>query len=252
MRGRWKTAALFLGAAVVLLAAAAWFLLRTETGGRLLSAALEAGVRGGKLSMREMVLLENPELMRAIARGGAFGGEFSRAVAEDMFNREGPGVAHAKAKTRVEELAPRTWLVRLPIVNVVLFETDEGLVLVDTAMAPGGPAVLEAIRSVSDAPIHTVIYTHGHVDHAYGTWAIMQAGETPQIIAHDLLKPRFERYIRLRGSLAKYMSQPEEQLPASEADLVWPTRYFSDRLELEIGGETFVLQHHKGETDDQL
>ena len=48
------------------------------------------------------------------------------------------------------------------------------------------------------------------------------------------------------------MSQPEEQLPASETDLVWPTRYFSDRLELEIGGETFVLQHHKGETDDQL
>jgi alkyl sulfatase BDS1-like metallo-beta-lactamase superfamily hydrolase len=48
------------------------------------------------------------------------------------------------------------------------------------------------------------------------------------------------------------MSQPEDQLPASESDLVWPTRYFSDRLELEIGGEIFVLQHHKGETDDQL
>jgi alkyl sulfatase BDS1-like metallo-beta-lactamase superfamily hydrolase len=80
----------------------------------------------------------------------------------------------------------------------------------------------------------------------------MEAGETPQIIGHELLEERFNRYIRLRGSLAKYMSQPEEQLPASESDLVWPTRYFSDRLELEIGGETFILQHHKGETDDQL
>ena len=48
------------------------------------------------------------------------------------------------------------------------------------------------------------------------------------------------------------MSQPEHQLPHSGEDLVWPTRYFSDRLELKIGGETFVLQHHKGETDDQL
>ena len=34
--------------------------------------------------------------------------------------------------------------------------------------------------------------------------------------------------------------QPEEQLPASASDLVWPTRYFSDRLELEIGGEAIT------------
>jgi alkyl sulfatase BDS1-like metallo-beta-lactamase superfamily hydrolase len=249
---RWKRAALFVGAVVLLLAGAAWFLLRTETGGHLLAAILEAGVRGGKLSVREMVLLEHPELMGAIARGGAFGGEFSRTVAENMFSREGPGVAEARAKTRVEALAPRTWLVRLPIVNVVLFETDEGLVLVDTAMAPGGPAVLEAIRSVSQAPIHTVIYTHGHVDHAYGTWALMEAGEKPEIVAHERLPDRFRRYLRLRGSIAKYMSQPVESLPDEEADLVWPTQTFRDELVLTIGGERFVLRHHRGETDDQL
>jgi alkyl sulfatase BDS1-like metallo-beta-lactamase superfamily hydrolase len=157
-----------------------------------------------------------------------------------------------REKTSVIEVGPRSYLIRMPIVNAAFFETDEGIVLVDTGMGPSGPAILDAIRSVSDKPIHTIIYTHGHVDHAYGTWAIMEAGETPQIIGHELLEERFNRYIRLRGSLAKYMSQPEEQLPASESDLVWPTRYFSDRLELEIGGETFVLQHHKGETDDQL
>ena len=204
------------------------------------------------LDTRTLVLAENPGIVSRIAEGGAFGGEHSLPAAQNMFGRTEDAIADIREKTRVIEVAPRSYLIRMPIVNAVFFVTEAGVVLVDTGMGPAGPAVLEAIRSVTEAPIHTVIYTHGHVDHAYGTWAILEAGETPQIVAHELLEDRFNRYIRLRGSLAKYMSQPKEQLPSSTADLAWPTRYFSDRLELEIGGETFVLQHHKGETDDQL
>ena len=215
-------------------------------------AAVQVVANAADIDTRMMVLAENPELIARVAEGGSFGGEFSLAAAQNMFGRVDSAIEDVKDKSEVIEVGPRSYLIRMPIVNAAFFETDEGIVLVDTGMAPAGPAILDAIRSVSQQPIHTIIYTHGHVDHAYGTWAIMEAGETPEIIAHDLLKPRFERYIRLRGSLAKYMSQPEDQLPASESDLVWPTRYFSDRLELEIGGETFVLQHHKGETDDQL
>jgi alkyl sulfatase BDS1-like metallo-beta-lactamase superfamily hydrolase len=216
------------------------------------SSAIEVVANAADVDTRMMVLAENPELISRISEGGSFGGEQSMAAAQNMFGRTEDAIEDIRNKTTVIEVGPRSYLIRMPIVNAAFFETDEGIVLVDTGMGPAGPAILEAIRSVSDKPIHTIIYTHGHVDHAYGTWAIMEAGETPQIIAHDLLEERFNRYIRLRGSLAKYMSQPEEQLPRSEADLVWPTRYFSDRLELEIGGETFVLQHHKGETDDQL
>ena len=215
-------------------------------------AAVQVVANAADIDTRMMVLAENPELIARVAKGGSFGGEFSLAAAQNMFGRVDSAIEDVKDKSEVIEVGPRSYLIRMPIVNAAFFETDEGIVLVDTGMAPAGPAILDAIRSVSEQPIHTIIYTHGHVDHAYGTWAIMDAGETPEIIAHDLLKPRFERYIRLRGSLAKYMSQPEDQLPASESDLVWPTRYFSDRLELEIGGEIFVLQHHKGETDDQL
>jgi len=204
------------------------------------------------LDTHGLLFLEHPELIDAIKRGGSFGGHYSPAIARGMFFRTGKGVKDAKKMTEIEELAPRTWLIRLPIVNAVLFETDEGLVLVDTGMAPGGPAILDAIRKVSDKPLHTVIYTHGHVDHAYGTWALLEAGETPQIIAQENLIGRFNRYIRLRGSIAKYMSQPVESMPKSEEDLVWPTRTFRDRLELMIGGEKFVLVHASGETDDQL
>ena len=216
------------------------------------SAAIEVVAEKANLDTRTMVLMENPEIISRLGEGGGFGGEHSVEAATNMFGRTEAAIEDVRKHTRVVEVAPRSYLIRLPIVNAAFFETDEGIVLVDTGMGPAGPAVMEAIRSVSEAPIHTVIYTHGHVDHAYGAWAILEAGESPQIIAHERLKDRFHRYIRLRGSLARYMSQPLEQLPASEADLVWPTRYFSDRLELEIGGETFVLQHHRGETDDQL
>jgi glyoxylase-like metal-dependent hydrolase (beta-lactamase superfamily II) len=215
-------------------------------------AAVDVVAERADLGLRQRVLLEHPEIVQAVRRGGSFGGDFSPEVAQNMFSRDPEVIDAAREMTHVVEVAPRTWHIRLPIVNAVLFETDAGLVLVDTGMAPAGPALLAAIRQVSDRPLHTIVYTHGHVDHAYGTWALMEAGETPEIIAHERLPKRFERYIRLRGSIARYMSQPPEQLPARRDDLVWPTRTFRDRLELEIGGETFVLVHHPAETDDQL
>lgn len=213
---------------------------------------VDAVVERTDLSLRQRVLLEHPQILQAIRRGGSFGGDFSPAVAQNMFSRDPEVIDEARAMTRVIEVAPRTWHIRLPIANAALFETDAGLVLVDTGMAPAGPAIRDAIRQVSDSPIHTIVYTHGHVDHAYGTWALVEPGETPEIVAHERLPARFERYIRLRGSIARSMSQPPEQLPASRDDLVWPTRTFRDRLELEIGGETFVLVHHPAETDDHL
>ncbi|MEH6588045.1 MAG: MBL fold metallo-hydrolase [Halioglobus sp.] len=223
-----------------------------DTANKAKSAAVEVVGNSAGIETRTMVLAENPGIISRLMEGGSFGGEYSISAAQNMFGRTEDAIEDVRKKTHVVEVGPGSYLIRMPIVNAAFFVTEEGVVLVDTGMGPAGPAILDAIRSVTDKPIHTIIYTHGHVDHAYGTWAIMEAGETPQIIAHDSLEPRFNRYIRLRGSLAKYMSQPEEQLPASPSDLVWPTRYFSDRLELEIGGETFVLQHHKGETDDQL
>lgn len=223
-----------------------------DTANKARTAAVEVVGNSAGVKTRTMVLAENPEIISRLMEGGSFGGEYSIEAAQNMFGRTKSAIEDVRKKTHVVEVGPGSYLIRMPIVNAAFFVTEEGVVLVDAGMGPAGPAVLDAIRSVTDKPIHTVIYSHGHVDHAYGTWAIIEAGETPQIIAHDLLKPRFNRYIRLRGSLARYMSQPEDQLPASTSDLVWPTRYFTDRLEIEVGDETFILQHHKGETDDQL
>ena len=216
------------------------------------SSVVNKAIESGKIDTRMALLLENPRLAKRLYEGGSFGGEMSISAAQNMFGRVPEAIEDVKSKTTITPYGDRAWLIRMPIVNAVLFETDAGLVLVDTGMAPAGPAILDAIRSVSDKPLHTIIYTHGHVDHAYGTWALLEAGETPQIVAHENIMPRFERYVMLPGSLAGYMSQKQQQFPRSLDDLALPNNLFEYRLELEIGGETFVLQHHKGETDDQL
>ena len=222
-------------------------------GERAVGLALGTVARTFSGDVRLQILAENPDLLAAIRRGGSFGGTYSVAVARGMFSRDPEAIEDVREGMEVIELAPRTFHLRMPIVNATLFETDEGLVLVDTGMAPAGPALLEAIRGISDKPLHTIIYTHGHVDHAYGTWALLEGtGESPQIIAQENLPARFDRYLRMRGSLARYMSQPLETLPQKPEDLVWPTRTFRDRLDLEIGGETFILFHYPAETDDQL
>ena len=197
------------------------------------------------------LVLSDPDLTDAIVGGGAFGGAYSPVVAQNMFDVDHTeAIEDAKRLVEIVPVGDRQWLVRLPIVNSAVFETDEGIVVVDTGMGPGGPAILAAIRTVSDAPIHTIIYTHAHVDHCMGTWALLDDG--PEIIAHADAARRFERYVRTRGSVSRYMSQPLASFPAGDSDWVPPTRTFRDTLSVTIGGEQFDLVHRRGETDDQL
>ena len=217
-----------------------------------LALALSALAAQAQQDARALLMREHPALAAALQRDAGFGGANSALVANRMHSRDAAAIADSRAKTRVEQAAPRTWLIRMPFVNAVLFETDAGLVLVDASHSPGGPGLLDAIRSVSSRRIHTVIYTHSHADHAFGTWALLEAGERPEIVASEELLEGFEQLLKLRGSIAKYNNQRFEDGPARREDFVWPTRTFRGSLALEIGGERFVLTHCKGETDDQL
>lgn len=202
---------------------------------------------------RKLVLMENPSLIGRIKEGASFGNEyFSVSAAQNMFGRDEEAIDDIIDKTEIIKVSKNVWSIHLPIVNCSVIETEEGLVLIDVGMTPAGPAILKSIQSISKKKIHTIIYTHGHVDHSYGTWALLEDGTKPQIIAHENLPLRFNRYLKLRGSMAKYMSQPIEQLPKDSTDLIWPSKLFRDELEIQIGGITFFLKHFEGETDDQL
>jgi len=203
---------------------------------------------------RRAVVQETPGIGRVIARGGAFSSEFSQVIANRMYSRlDSAAAADARAKLRIEPHGPRTWLLRLPFVNIALFETDEGLVLIDTGYAPAGPALRDALKSLSDKPLHTIVYTHFHADHAWGAWTLMDlgpGGARPRIVATEAFLDQVGQDLRSHG----FMQRANQQLvvPRGWHEVLVPTQTIRERTTLTIGGEAFVLQPARGETEDQL
>ena len=56
--------------------------------------------------------------------------------------------------------------------SVTAIRTAAGLVLIDTAKPDTASRTLALVRTWDDSPIHTVIYTHGHIDHTSGITAM--------------------------------------------------------------------------------
>src|SRR5690242_12364957 len=66
-----------------------------------------------------------------------------------------------------EAVAAGTYFVS-SFANVTAFDTDDGLVLVDTGSFLLADATRKRLRTQTHAPVHTAIWTHGHVDHCFG------------------------------------------------------------------------------------
>lgn len=178
--------------------------------------------------------------------------DWSTTVVQQMMMKTGPAVEESLTLSRIEAITEGVWMIFAPIVNVVVIDTAEGLVLIDAGHAPAGPAMVKLIRSVSDKPIHTVVYTHGHIDHAFGTWALLEAGERPQIIATQQASERMQRYVSMRGHYAKWLPQSLDQMPKTLDDVVLPTITFEKEYRFQVGGEEIVLRQHRGETEGHL
>ncbi|MGW5641571.1 alkyl sulfatase dimerization domain-containing protein [Saccharopolyspora sp. NPDC003752] len=158
------------------------------------------------------------------------------------------------------EVAPRSWQVCARVVNVGVIETDAGLVLIDCGLPKDGPELLKLVRSVTSAPLHTVIFTHGHIDHAFGLGPFLEEAERPpRIVAHAKVAERFRRYSRTAGYNAAANTRqsggpgpgrPATWWPQQEHEFFWPDTVYQDSLVLKIGGEEIVLRHAAGETDD--
>src|SRR5688500_13025084 len=81
--------------------------------------------------------------------------------------------------------------------NSIALRTSEGIVLVDTGSPFAAPGIRDEVTRWSDAPIHTIVYTHGHIDHVMG--AELFASEDTIVVAHENVPARFERYAMTAG-----------------------------------------------------
>ena len=73
------------------------------------------------------------------------------------------------------------------------------LLAFDTSNEQSGARVVQAVRGWRKARVNAIVFTHGHVDHAFGLQAFLLPGQKPpRIIAHRAVKGRFARYERTR------------------------------------------------------
>jgi alkyl sulfatase BDS1-like metallo-beta-lactamase superfamily hydrolase len=157
---------------------------------------------------------------------------------------------------RIEELDTGVAFYKA-FVNVIAVRTAEGLVLVDTGSFH--PAQHErsfaAVRRYAKERLHTAIYTHGHVDHAYGLPPFLREAELagwarPEIVGHVDVAPRMRRYVETAG-YNSIINTRQFGVPVKfPTDPDYPTTVYRDSLRLRVGGREIELHHARGETDD--
>ncbi|CAN7513051.1 alkyl sulfatase [Pseudorhodoferax sp. LjRoot39] len=140
-------------------------------------------------------------------------------------------------------------------------ETDAGLVVVDTG--PGGAVtqgMVEAVRQLSDAPLHALCFGHGHIGYNAGLpqWlahAAARGEPPPRVIAHRNVRRRLARYrethaLQQRMAEIQFRRRPgffEHRMPMHE-----PTETFDELLVVGQGAQRVELRWAPSETDDAI
>ncbi|WP_421120763.1 alkyl sulfatase dimerization domain-containing protein [Aquihabitans daechungensis] len=152
--------------------------------------------------------------------------------------------------------------------NVVAFRTDDGLVLFDASSVFTGQGTTASLRAWTHEPIHSLVYTHGHVDHVGGSGHLVADGaerghRAPTVIGHEAVADRFARYRETNGwNLAINARQfgpgfaggtvrkDGTRVPFLPEDTAECDVTYRDSLDLTVGGLDVELHHDRGETDD--
>lgn len=127
--------------------------------------------------------------------------------------------------------------------NAGFVVTDEGVVVFDALGTPAlGRALIDAIRTITAAPIRRVIVSHYHADHVYGLQPLGQAGA--DIRAYRAGESYFtsglaeERLAQRRADLFPWVDE--------RTRVVRPDLWLDGDVDFRLGGVAFRLLHAGG------
>src|SRR5258706_408361 len=143
-----------------------------------------------------------------------------------------PQIDYAKLEIKTTDLGAGVYLLNWQGGDSLILVGDEGVLLVDTSVAPMGEKIKAAIAKVSSKPIKLVINTPAHADHFGANELMAKGGAT--IVAHDKLRERMAK----GQSLAAF----NQTIPPS-APAALPTITYADAMTLYFDGETVQLFH---------
>jgi glyoxylase-like metal-dependent hydrolase (beta-lactamase superfamily II) len=139
-------------------------------------------------------------------------------------------VDYSKLEIKTTDLGHGVYLLGWQGGDSLILIGDDGVLLVDTSVAPMGDKIKAAIARVSSKPIKLIINTHAHADHFGANEALAKGGAS--IVAHD----------NLRDRMAKgFTAFNQAILPSPPAAL--PTATYADAMTLHFDGETIQLFH---------
>jgi len=129
--------------------------------------------------------------------------------------------------------------------NITVQTGKDGVLVVDTGLAPMADKVLAAIKSISTGPIRYIINTHYHPDHTGGNVKIRLAGSTivGANVTGDIKDAGVGAAVISHIDVLNRMSAPTgTQAPSPEAG--WPTDTFlGDQKKLYFNGEGVDILH---------
>ena len=153
-----------------------------------------------------------------------------------------------------------------------IVRTEAGAIAFDASHRSTGDDVAAAIAAWSDVPVTHLVYTHGHIDHVGGSGAFADRWGEIEVIGHERVSDRFERYratndwnidintrqfggirqdqgLMLAESDDEALARWRQFLPDTT---IWPTTVVADAHTVHVGDLTVELFHDRGETDDHL
>ena len=147
--------------------------------------------------------------------------------------------------------------------NSLAIETDAGVVVIDASGAAHAPRMIATLREHTDAPVHAIVYSHGHLGYnaAVDVWQAhnVERGDPPiRLVAHERVLARYARY---RETNELQMRLAAIQFPSRRATLNdragmlaqhTPTEIFTDMLDLVGGARRVQLISAPSEVDDAV
>ena len=175
------------------------------------------GQRTSRSSIRRLAGAAMLAMMVALPTGAQEGFDYEATKAQ-YSTRD---YVHSKLPERgynYYKVAENAWFVHNSFENMVFFETDEGVVVVDPKPFVS-VHVLEVIPQVTEKPVTHVVYSHHHRDHSQGAYLFP---ESATLIAHE--------------KTAEFIASADDpKRPAP--DVVWEGSYT-----LETGGFTLEMR----------
>ncbi len=146
--------------------------------------------------------------------------------------------------------------------NTLSVATDDGVIVLDASGHAHAPAMLAELRSHTDAPVHAIVYSHGHNGYnaSIDLWDAHNAerGEpAPRRIGHRLILNRYARYretaeLQARMACMQFPTRRTAAEVGATFGLYDPTETFEDTMVVTTAGRRVELIHAPSEVDDAI